>query len=61
MAKKKGKGLFFKERTEKQRKGDAGEEKAIARDTFENYEVERTPKNNKGYDYKRKKSKLFWK
>jgi len=48
-------------RTKNQMKGDAGEEKAIARDTFENYEVERTSRNNEGYDYKRKKSDLFWK
>lgn len=49
-------------RTSKQRKGDAGEEKAIARDTvMGNYEVKRAPKNNKGYDYKRKRIDLFWK
>lgn len=49
-------------RTAKQRKGDAGEEKAIGRDMFwGNYEIERASKNNKGYDYKRRKSKLFWK
>ena len=48
-------------RTKNQRKGDAGEEISIARDTiWNNYDVKRTPKNNKGYDYQRRKSKLFW-
>ena len=48
-------------RTKKQRKGDACEEKAITRDTiWKNYNVRRKPKNNKGYDYEREKSRLFW-
>ncbi len=48
-------------RTKNQRKGDAGEEKAIARDTiWENYEVKRGKRNNEGYDYKRKKNRTFW-
>ena len=44
-------------RTENQRKGDTAEEDSIAGDEiFGNYEVEEAPKNNKGYDYKRRKN-----
>ena len=42
-------------RTKKQHQGDYAETEAIVEDMANDYEVETTARNNKGFDYKRKK------
>jgi len=42
-------------RTKKQQQGDFGETESIAEDIANGYEIKETKKNNKGYDYQRRK------
>ena len=42
-------------RTKKQHQGDYGETEAIVEDMANDYEIKEVKRNNKGFDYKRKK------
>ena len=49
-------------KTENQRKGDAAENAAKEEDTWLNeFQIEESASNNKGFDYKRRREHLFWK